>query len=506
MNSDGEESNTQDLVFAVNKLHERCQYILRDCTTRQDKQPLDGLYRLTQPLNAESLFLEKLLNRPATIKQKYIQSTNLSYLEAVHDAMMLTGPITEVMRAVAVPPKNGQWMALTTMLRRQSLKLDLVAEQERVWIKVIARNTKAFRHEMAGLEWDDGGSDSDSDDDVGGYNDNFSDNDSDSGDGMGGAVTSTSCSFDDLPIFKKARSYLACAQAHPVHYKVPVVVFAFMRIGYNQDPYVQRIMDRLADMGICVYLQNQDSPPLSIRTKYLPAVERVFGDMGQSGLNGNSNALTTSTLNLDVSTVLAMISQLSHHPCGVDDIEGEALQMQATQQATQPILPVLEQILGGKQLVMVQSAFDRLKSIMEVVAGPMEIQRYHYLFPTIRLTASSNDDRNSATAVSLWTTLTPPPAISILPDQPSTRFMQLLDPPLPKQSTASKLNNGRKIRSRFSAFHAGIFGTADHLQLTTISAIQWMPSALAEAGLLGTSIVTHPPRSLAEQKMHIKTG
>jgi hypothetical protein len=418
-------------------------------------------------------------------------------LEAVHDAVTMVGPINDIMRAVAVPPKNDQWMALSTMLRQHSLKVDLVAEEERVWIKVIARNTKAFRHEMAGLEWDNG---SDDDDDFG-YDDHFSDDDDDDD-------SVPSCTFDELPIFKKARTYLECAQSHHVHYKVPVVVFAFMRIHYDQDPFVQRIMDRLEDMGICVYLQNHQQEGTSIRTRYLPAIQEAFGS--------TNGSLTTPMLNLDVSTVLALVSQLSHYGCSVDEIEGEALQTQASQEASSPILPILEQILcGGKQLYMAQSAFDRLKSIMDVVAGPTEIKRYLHLFPFLQTTTTTTaatataptSPKNDNDDVNLWTTLTPPQEITILPDEPSARFQRLLEPPLATPSTrgmTSKLNNGRKIRSRFSSFHAGIFGTADTLHMTTITAIQWMPAALLEAGLLGSAIVTHPPRSLAEQKMHIK--
>ncbi|KAI8337031.1 hypothetical protein BC941DRAFT_426447 [Chlamydoabsidia padenii] len=391
--------------------------------------------------------------------------------------MTLVGPINDVMRLVAVPPKDGQWMALTTMLRRQSIKVDLVTDQEKVWVKVIARNIKAFRHEIAGLEWDnyDDGSDDDNE---------FGYSDSDDDDVVG------AWSFDELPIFKKAQTYLDCARTHLVHYKTPVVVFAFMRIQYDQDPFVQRIMDRLEEMGICVYLLNHRQQGMTIQTRYLPFIQQVFGD----------NHSTTPQLNLDVSTVLAMVSQLSHHGCSVDEIDGEALKTQAQQQVTTPILPILDQILSNKQLYIVQSAFDRLQSIMDVVAGPMEIKRYHYLFPHLvehSQTTTTTDSDN------LWTSLTTPPIITIVPDQPSPRFQQLLELP-PPAARGSKLNNGKKIRSRFSPFHAGIFGTADTLKMTTVTAIQWMPAALVEAGLLGSAIVTHPPRSLAEQKMHIK--
>lgn len=63
---DGEvvdEAYQQDLVCSVNKLYERCQYILKDCSTRQETRPLDGMYRLVQPLTSECLFLEKVRSK-----------------------------------------------------------------------------------------------------------------------------------------------------------------------------------------------------------------------------------------------------------------------------------------------------------------------------------------------------------------------------------------------------------------------------------------------------------
>jgi hypothetical protein len=64
-----DEAYQQDLVSSVEKLYERCQYILSDCSTRQETRPLDGMYRLVQPLTSECLFLEKVrsIDSPRTL-------------------------------------------------------------------------------------------------------------------------------------------------------------------------------------------------------------------------------------------------------------------------------------------------------------------------------------------------------------------------------------------------------------------------------------------------------
>ncbi|CAO3618888.1 unnamed protein product [Cunninghamella blakesleeana] len=508
-----------DLIPAVKALSDKCHTILKACTERQEKASIAGLYRFTQALTAESHFLDKLLNKPSLIKRKYIASTNLSYLESVYEAIQQINTIDELMRNIGVPPINGEWMSQANILRKHSIKLDLVTEHERVWIKIFARNTKAIRHDMDGLEWGDDDSEDDSDFE---YDDGFQDDHDDS--------NPMQAHFDHLPIFKKAKTYLRCAQLYQYHYKPPVIVFAFMKVKENEDPYVQKIMDRLKEMGICVYLQQDDNNNnnSNLRSHYLPyliengwdeaSIDLTSTTIDVSSLTINDNkdnnesdrkneeiaySLTTKQLNLDVSTVLAIISELSHHGCQVDEVDGEALKLQASMELKHVILNDLEKILKGKELFMTQCAFDRLKSIIDVVAGPLEKKRFYYLFPNEK---KENDDNEKEIEDDLWTNLTPPNLpIIIIPDEPSLRFKQLLElpPKSAKRQPGSKLNNGRKIRCRFTDFHANIFGTADTHQMSSVTAIQWMPFALAEAGITGTSMVIHDPRSLAEQKMHV---
>ncbi|KAG0178195.1 hypothetical protein DFQ28_004863, partial [Apophysomyces sp. BC1034] len=389
-----------------------------------------------------------LLENPSEIKKEYTQSTNLSYLSAVHEALGAAGHIEEIMRPVGVPPSSGMWMTRAMMMRQRNIKVDLVANQGLVWIKVIARNAKALRHDLAGFEVEESEEEEDESEDESDF--------ATSGDG-----------FEQLPIFKKAREYLRCAQAHQVHFRTPVVVFAFMRIRRNEDVFVQRIMDRLEEMGVVVNLQGED-----LRSSYYHLAD--------------STDLTTNRLNLDVSSVLALISEMSHHVCRPDQVMGEPLQIQAAREAEAPALPMLRQIFHNKQLCIVQSAFDRLESIVNIVGGPNEKARFAYLFRK----------EDMAFDQTLWTTM-PSMEIQVIPDATSERFRQLLDPPAQR----AKLNNGRKISSRFSAFHAVIFGSGDQYQMTTVTAIQWMYTALTDAGVTGVAVVCHEPRSLAEQKM-----
>ncbi|CDH60845.1 hypothetical protein RO3G_07583 [Lichtheimia corymbifera JMRC:FSU:9682] len=463
--SDIEEAELKERCATVESLRNRCQTILQDSEDLQRKHGFEGLYRYTNSLHAEVGFLDKLLGQPTLIKEEYIQSSNISYLDAVHDAMTELRSIEELMTLKSVPPPDQkEWMPRAELMRNKTVKVDLVAESGLVWIKVIARNAKGLRFDMAGLEFDD--------------SDMFEEEDDDDDEELEEAMGSLHAGnegFDQLPIFKKAQDYLASAQAHQIHFRTPIVIFAFMRLQ-ETDEFVGRILDHLRSMGIVVYTAGGES---NLQT----ACQVALGEPVPL------KSLTTSKLNLDVSTVLAVLSEMAHAPCQPDQVEGEALQIQARREMTSPELPVLKNLLVDKELYMVQSAFNRLENIVKVVGGPREQARFHYLFRN-HLSIDQKYDPE------LWTQL-PPLSVHVIPDNTSDRFKQLLEPP----SRKGKLNNGRKIRSRFSEFHAIIFGSGDAYRMTTITAIQWMDTALDDAGLTGTAIIAHEPRSLAEQKM-----
>lgn len=413
------------------------------------------------------------------IKKEHVQSTNLSYLEAVHEAMAGVGEKKEeVMRIVSGPQpvtkQNDVWKSRAAMVRDRRVKVDIVAENGLVWIKVIARNAKAFRHEIMGLEWEQGGSSS---------SELESESESDEEEEEKEATTAAAGDFDNLPIFKKAREYLETAKAHHVQFHTPIVVFAFMRIQPKEDIFVQRIMDRLSDMGIVVHLQGEQG----LKSTYMPAFIKSVGE-GQ-----DLDHFTTQSINMDVNSALALLSELSHHVCLPNQISAIPLQVQAEREAQVPVLAqMIPYITGSKRLFMIQSAYDRLKEIVDIVGGPHEKARFNYLFRK-HLGLELEFDQ------ALWTIL-PSLSVQVMQDAASEKFSKLLEEP-PDGQHKSKLNNGRKIRTKFSEFHAKIFGSGDYYQMTTMTGIQWLGQSLSEAGLQGTFIVSHEPRSLAENKM-----
>ncbi|KAG2225531.1 hypothetical protein INT45_010358, partial [Circinella minor] len=457
-----ESDEQKESYGAIKSLHERCQAILADCQERNDIQ---GMYRYIHSLTAEMSFLDKLIEDPSRIKKEYIQSSNLSYLEAVHEAIMQTRQLNQIMELKSVPPKDQEgWVPRATLMRRrQTVKVDLVSEQGLVWVKVIARNAKGLRFDMAGLELFDEEDDNEF---------MASDSDDEELQQQGEGIISGEDPFDDLPIFKKAKHYLRSASQHQIHFQTPIVIFAFMRLQpEGQDEYVERILQRLRDLGIVVHVG-----PTELLDSYYATHPHPQDEY----------QITTSSLNLDVSTALALISEMSHHPCLPDQVLGEALQIQARREQEVPALPILLSIIRDKQLFMVQSAYDRLSQIVHVVGGTKEKARFRQLFnqeeydPSFWTSIIDQEQQQQQQQQGKNKNLLSFLKIQVLPDKPSERFRGLLEPPVQK----NVLNNGRKIRSRFSEFHAVIFGSGDSYRMTTITAIQWMQQALLDASLV----------------------
>ncbi|KAI8984354.1 hypothetical protein BDF20DRAFT_859503 [Mycotypha africana] len=483
--------DTSELIVSIQSLQSKCIAILEQCKQWNDKKPIEGLHRYTNSLTSELHFLEKLLNKPEQIKKEYVQSTNLGYLEAVYEALASVGERREeVMRLVSTPSKNDSiWKSRAAMIKESSIKVDIVAEHGLVWIKVIARNAKAFRHEVMGLEWDAASFEEEEDDDT---------DDEEENSRQAPLLGTATAHFESLPIFKKAQKYLDTAKAHHVQFHTPIVVFAFMRIYPEEDVFVQKIMDHLSEMGVVVYMA---PPPTttttttttttathSLRSSYTPLLSHYV----------DIDHLTTPSINVDVSSALAILSELSHHVCPPEEVSALPLKIQAEREAKRAVLPQILPYIKDKKLFIIRSAYERLKSIVDVVGGPNEKRRFCYLFRNVL-----QDKAESSFDPELWTCL-PSLSIDLLEDASSVFFEKLLDPPPPSakgQPPASRLNNGRKIRTRFSDFHAKIFGSGHHYKMTTLTAIQWMETALEDAGLQGALLVTHEPRSLAERKM-----
>ncbi|KAI0242603.1 hypothetical protein L0F63_000356 [Massospora cicadina] len=105
----------------------------------------------------------------------------------------------------------------------------------------------------------------------------------------------------------------------------------------------------------------------------------------------------TSTLNLDITTLLALASQLTHNGQASElNLESQrkannSIKVQLQQEKDRPIMPLLAHYLFGRTLTTTQSCYNKFISIVNTLAGPLEALRARIFFePTITIPFSSS--------------------------------------------------------------------------------------------------------------------
>jgi hypothetical protein len=271
----------------------------------------------------------------------------------------------------------------------------------------------------------------------------------------------------NLPVnklVKQAEKLLIAAKKYPVHFKDPEIVFQFVRLeadGLPLDLYA-----KLEDLGIKI-LKGQE-------------VDLLLEKAHQISL----------TVNLDIPTLVAMVSCMTFD---FPDIckaafDSAPLQNQYRQELDTPLLPLLQSLLAGKKLVCVQDAFNKFADIVATIGGVREKKRFHLLFYPQQDTL---DTKLSTVEPALnWKNLEndvqdlvyePSWKITVIPNSPSHRFKTLAIPN--------------------TSFHnLNVFGTADTLSISTITANGKFLRSLEKVVGFKHSAVVHQPRGLIEQK------
>ncbi|KAI8611949.1 hypothetical protein BC830DRAFT_1138934 [Chytriomyces sp. MP71] len=344
--------------------------------------------------------------------------------------------------------------------------------------------------------------------------------------------------FSSLRIVRQAKALVEAAKQHLFHYKPPTVLICFM-MGNTAidtssisvadleplslpelDPMDALLVDTLTAIGVHVCLG-------------LNHFKHVVQQTNSSIVNYSSTPSTlplhpsfylAPLLNLDISTLISLVSDICHRfplvPNHLYDVHG--LQIQQTGERARPLLPRLLRALEGRQLVVTRMAFTRFLGIADKIAGPLERARVIALFDRDGMVKEDMDAlaRITATDGSWKDDLLREDAymrplvrrIKVVPDAPSDRFLQLLTdgktPPLERRSKgkSNRQQSGKSVNPsasisplKLSEINVAIFGTGDALRATTITANEGLVRSF-EMHLAGVSVFLHEPRSLIEAR------
>ncbi|ESO12666.1 hypothetical protein HELRODRAFT_159243 [Helobdella robusta] len=155
--------------------------------------------------------------------------------------------------------------------------------------------------------------------------------------------------------------------------------------------------------------------------------------------------------NLDITTMIALCSNLCHGGCHVK-FQQNYLTLQANDEKLNPQLPLIFHKLIGRKICACESAVKIFKEIVDVVGG--------------------NNEKNRAKVLLDF--------LQIIPDQPSEKF----------SSFHSSRVNERSIC---------IFGTGDNIKALTLTANQGFVRALQQKGV-NLVVALHHARCFTEQK------
>jgi hypothetical protein len=240
--------------------------------------------------------------------------------------------------------KGGQPEKQPNKDKRKSAFVDIVADDGEEWVKVSTISEKGWGCDSDSEEWSD--------------------------DGKGRTVLHNSDGEDDdddeLELIKLARDLRKAADATRVRYKHPRIRIVIPKIEEGSVPEIDAILNRMRSYGVQV--ECQESLPAETGDELAHLLPQPFRKL-------------TSTLNVDCTLLLAVVSDLSH----IKDIQPSpsthrAIIRQIEVEKEKPLLTSeLWPAMGNRELVSTTEAAVRFREIVETIGTEAEKTRTQLL-------------------------------------------------------------------------------------------------------------------------------
>ncbi|XP_014370923.2 UPF0415 protein C7orf25 homolog [Papilio machaon] len=309
-------------------LDEKINFGLELITRINVIEELDGNLKLQRKIRQEIHFLQRL-QKSDKIKIEQLACSNLRHLSALVDCATRPGAVA-VCKIFHISDEN-------------KLLVDVISDNGKIWNKVIARNPKSLS-----------------------------------------ALSSGNASYGARSIVDQAQDYVECAKLYPCMYQPPKVVFEFVS-GIEES-----LANKLKSLGVIVKGEvlpdskhNDDDCDNSWESD---EEELDFNEQKsiQDVPQCIESQLEIKTLNLDVSAMMAYVSNMTNGHCNYV-FKQEVLTQQAAWEAERPVKPVLDRLFQGKTLVCCITAWDDFNKIINILGGPLEKQRTAILKEMIKV-------------------------------------------------------------------------------------------------------------------------
>ncbi|KAJ3347712.1 hypothetical protein HDU83_001874 [Entophlyctis luteolus] len=305
-----------------------------------------------------------------------------------------------------------------------------------------------------------------------------------------------------LRVSKQAQNLITAAVQTPQHFRTPKVVFCF--IGHDADTELDAedkyLVEALRLIGVHVVLGISN-----LNDWVLTAINGAaeLSKDASSKTFETSNLLVTETLNLDLTTLISLISDTCHRFNTIPRAAFEsvnALRIQADDEEKSPLLVELAKLFHHRKLVATHTAFHSLIRIATTIGGEDERYRAWLMFNKNTLDSDSREKLDTFISTvkedtDAWEDWLSGLSICVIPDSPSSRFVALKN----RGQADEALGGDRYKAMTLSNINCSVFGTSDEKVLTTVTANSGLVRSL-EQRAKGISIYLHSPRSLMETR------
>ncbi|KAF7292938.1 hypothetical protein MIND_01193000 [Mycena indigotica] len=343
----------------------------------QSGELLPGLKQLRDSVKIDLDALERFLEHPSRESLPPL-STNAPYLIAVwNEITRAPPPLVSVMKAFAGLPSALDKKSKTTP---NLVKVDVVADGGCRWIRVNTIKNSRILFEFC--EMDSYLTDSDSEDDQ---------------------TPSLAQTEFDNSIIRMARSLLAAANTNLIDSAPPSITLCLTRLEpEGSDPRIAQTVSVIRDMGIEVLLGERDA-----------------GIVPSIAPTPTIHLSPTINVNLDLSVLIAFVSDLTHSPLptSVEEAQARFLTPRPSERESEPTVQsraltnqIMQEMLqemgrggmfqelhhrlqGPFKLWTTSEARDRFIRIVAKIGGPGEKKRAAVLFAAPELTREEAEER-----------------------------------------------------------------------------------------------------------------
>lgn len=258
--------------------------------------------------------------------------------------------------------------------QKKSVLVDIVADNGGEWVKVSTVTPNRLLFELAKMGWETDWDSAPEDDEQ---NENFRLQNDDS-----------DAEHDTIELIKLAGDMKKAAALVRVRYKHPRIRFILPKITEGETPEVDRIIKEIRKTGVMVECGNhtiEDKTPVQ-----KPDIPGFLKNIPLS-LIPKPDSYMTTTLNVDCTLLLALVSDLSHiRNLSQSPSQHRAIRRQIEMEAKKALVSTeLWPIMGDRELICTKEASGRMHEIVDIIGTATEKER------TKILMGETDTDRNS---------------------------------------------------------------------------------------------------------------